>query len=71
MGVVGWVVGFVTFVVMAVVVHTGIDLVLDAWWASDGLDPAARPTNAALEWGIGTVAGLASGWGVTQLFGED
>ena len=71
MGVIEWLVGFATFIAVAVAIQIGINVTLDAWWAGDGLDPASRPSNAAIEWLISGAAGLAAGWGVTKLFGED
>ncbi len=71
MSAVEWLVGFVTFIAVAVAIQIGINVALDAWWVADGLDPASRPSNAAIEWLISGAAGLAAGWGVTQLFGDD
>ena len=67
-----WVAGFVTFLVIAALARWGVDAALDAWWSSEGLDPATRPPlNAGGEWPVSGAIGLGAGWLVTRALGED
>ena len=61
-----------TFIGVEVVFHLGLDWALDAWWASDGSDPATRPPlNAGGTWLTGFLIGTGAGWFVSTRFGED
>lgn len=67
-----WVLGFGTFLAVAVAVRLGLEGLLDVWWASDGLDPSSRPPlNAGGEWLVSGAIGLGAGWLVTRIFGDD
>ena len=40
-----WLIGFGTFIAVTVAAKLGLAFLLDAWWSSDGLDPASRPPD--------------------------
>lgn len=66
------VVGFAAFVIGAAAFYVGFDWVLDQMWSSSTATGTPRPPdNAAAQWVLSGAAGLASGWVVTQVFGED
>jgi hypothetical protein len=72
MGAIGWAVGFGVFVVVAVGAQYGIEVALDAYWGSQGLDPASRPHwNPVQAWALSGAIGLAAGWLVGRAFGDD
>lgn len=72
MGFTSWVIGFGTFLAVAVAARFGLEFLLDTWWASDGLDPASRPPlNAGAEWMVSGLMGIGAGWLVIRVLGED
>ena len=66
------VVGFVVFIAVSVAAHAGLEIALDWWWTSEGLDPSSRPPlTAGGQWLASGGIGLAVGALLTKVFGED
>lgn len=65
-------VGFVVFIAVSVAAHLGLEVALDWWWSSEGLDPNERPPlNEGGKWLVSLGIGLGAGALVTKVLGKD